>query len=590
MSVRLLGFPLRPPLTPYIALLCILATACQDSPALTCGPGTVQLADQCVLTNAGDEADADADSYTVESGDCADSNPLRYPGAVEVCNGLDDDCDGVVDDDAEDGTIWFADADEDGYGDPANAQLVCDEPVGHVTNANDCDDGDGASSPAGVEVCADGVDNDCDGLDASCSGGSLSSANAKYTGRADNDHAGKSVSGAGDVNQDGFDDLIIGATGADASYLILGSAVPSRSEIDAADAKYVGDAALYYVGTSVSSAGDVNGDGFGDVLVGAPDAGAFLILGSASPSDRALAAADAVYTEGAERQWAGNSVSSAGDVNGDGFGDVLVGAPYNDEGGTYAGAAYMILGGPAPVSLDLSAADAKFTGGENERAGWSVSGAGDVDGDGLDDVAIGAPYGNATYLVLGSPTPGSRDSSAADATYTCGGYLGLSVSEAGDVNADGFADLVMGAPGGAGAAYLILGSVAPVDTKLRAADAQFTGEANNDDAGGSVSGAGDVNADGFADLLVGATWNGDGGYAAGAAYLVLGSAVPSNRDPSLADAQFTGESGSDFAGVSVSAAGDVDADGFDDLLVGAVYNDEGGSDAGAAYLILGPGF
>ena len=156
------------------------------------------------------------------------------------------------------------------------------------------------------------------------------------------------------------------------------------------------------------------------------------------------------------------------------------------------------------------------------------------------------------------------------------------------MNGDGWDDLLVGARGedsSTGAVYLVLGPVSGT-VDLGAADAKLTGEAEFDYAGGSVSGAGDVNGDGWDDLLVGAPYEDSGGSGAGAAYLVLGP-VSGTVDLAAANAKLTGEAGSDWAGYSVSGAGDVNGDGSDDLLVGAYGEDTGGSDAGAAYLVLG---
>ena len=141
----------------------------------------------------------------------------------------------------------------------------------------------------------------------------------------------------------------------------------------------------------------------------------------------------------------------------------------------------------------------------------------------------------------------------------------------------------------AGAAYLILGSSSGIsDMSLASADAKLTGETSNDRAGWDVSTAGDVNGDGYDDVLVGAHQEDTGGTDAGAAYLVLGSSSGiSDMSLSSADAKLTGESADDRAGISVSSAGDVNNDGYSDVLVGAFGEDTGGSDAGAAYLIWG---
>jgi hypothetical protein len=188
-----------------------------------------------------------------------------------------------------------------------------------------------------------------------------------------------------------------------------------------------------------------------------------------------LAAADARLVGEDIADAAGTSVSGAGDVDGDGHDDLLVGAPYNDEAASFAGAAYLVLG-PVTGRLDLALADATFRGeGDSVCAGFSVSGAGDVDGEGHDDLLIGA----------------------------------YSDDEGGKT---------------AGAAYLVLAPVAGT-LDLSRANATFLGEEREDVAGWSVSGAGDVDGDGLADLLMGAWGNDEGGDRAGAAYLVYGSGL-----------------------------------------------------------------
>ena len=369
-----------------------------------------------------------------------------------------------------------------------------------------------------------------------------------------------------------------------------------------ADAKLVGEESFDYAGVDLSGAGDVDGDGHDDVLVGAGNSAggdfagaAYLVLGPVTGT-LDLSLADAKFVAEADDDWA-ESVSGAGDVDGDGHDDVLVGARRNDEAGSDAGAAYLVLG-PVTGALDLSLADAKLLGEESgDEAGLSVSSAGDVDTDGHADMLVSAVYGNdevapnagAAYLVLG-PVTGHFDLALADAKLVSeglGNYAARSVSGAGDVDADGHDDLIVGDEGGtdAGAAYLVLGPVTGTLDLPSEADAELVGEEAQDGAGVAVSGAGDVDGDGHDDLLVGAIGNDEGGgvYSdAGAAYVVLGP-VTGTLALSLADAKLMGEDRSDYAGISVSGAGDIDADGHDDLLVGSQY----GADADA-HLVLGP--
>ena len=329
---------------------------------------------------------------------------------------------------------------------------------------------------------------------------------------------------------------------------------------------------------------------------------------------------------------AGYSVSSAGDVNGDGIDDLIVGAPYNSEDGTYTGAAYVIYGtdGNRTGILELdSLTDSygfKILGeAADGEAGISVSSAGDVNGDGIDDLIVGVPdntYTGAAYVIYG--TDGNRTGTLEldSLTVTDGfkilgeaidGDAGFSVSSAGDVNGDDIDDLIVGAPddseGGyyAGAAYVIYGTngnrtgTLELDSLTDSDGFKIVGitatyEYNEytyydgDDAGSSVSSAGDVNGDGIDDLIVGAPNNDEGGTDAGAAYVIYGT--DGNRTGTLELDSLTVTDGfkivgEGYAGACVSSAGDVNGDGIDDLIVGANYNDEYINYVPAAYVIYG---
>ncbi len=309
---------------------------------------------------------------------------------------------------------------------------------------------------------------------------------------------------------------------------------------------------------------------------------------------------------------AGNSVAHIGDVDGDGLGDVLLGARYNADGGTLAGKAYLVPGSTilAGGDVDLSNIATTFTGEDaGDWAGYAVALAGDVDGDGLNDILIGAPKNDdggmdagKTGLYFGSTllVGGAFDLGSADAVFVgeaADDYSGYSVASAGDVDGDGLDDILIGAVYGGGAdeygkAYLFFGSTIQGGGTfdLSSADASFRGEHDGDEAGDSVASAGDVDGDGLDDILIGAPGAsipaGDHG---GNTYLMFGSTILGGGTflLSSADVTFEGEETHDYSGDAVDSAGDVDGDGLDDILIGAPSNDEGDYSAGKSYLLLG---
>ena len=345
-------------------------------------------------------------------------------------------------------------------------------------------------------------------------------------------------------------------------------------------------------GGAIAGVGDQNGDGMADLIVGAYqsdvgglDAGRAYVFHGGRKID---VKAHAAFGAQAAGDLFGVSVACAGDVNKDGFPDIVVGAHENDAAGANAGRAYIYFGGPAgdnkpDVTLTGEAAGDAF--------GYSVAGAGDVNGDGYADVIVGA-YENSTradgagraYVYYG----GSRMDATPDLVFSGqagGDYFGISVAGAGDVNRDGYADVVVGAYecdiGGtdAGRAYVFYGGPRSDDR----ANLIFTGASAGDSFGFSVAGAGDMNRDGYADVIVGAYHNDAGGSDAGRAYVFFGGAKPDDRP----DLILTGEAAGDAFGYSVAGLGDANGDGFSDVIVGAYGNDAGGSAAGRAYIYFG---
>ncbi len=345
-------------------------------------------------------------------------------------------------------------------------------------------------------------------------------------------------------------------------------------------------------GGSVASAGDLNGDGLTDLIIGAyqsdaggMDAGRAYVFYGGRRVDTKPHMGLGVQSAG---DLFGVSVASAGDLNKDGFPDLIVGAHENDAAGANAGRAYVYFGGPNGDTKP----DVILSGeGAGDAFGYSVAGAGDVNGDGYADVVVGAYENSAraggagrAYVYFG----GGRMDGSPDLIFTgqaAGDYFGISVAGAGDVNGDRFDDVIIGAyqcdAGGtdAGQAYVFFGGPS-ADNR---SDLVMTGTSAGDAFGFSVAPAGDVNKDGFADVIVGAYHNDAAGSDAGRAYVFFGGARPDGR----ADLVLTGEAAGDAFGYSVAGMGDANGDGFADLIVGAYGNDAGGSAAGRAYVYFG---
>jgi len=334
----------------------------------------------------------------------------------------------------------------------------------------------------------------------------------------------------------------------------------------------------------------------------------------ASPSVAGLSGADYSFHGEAYFDNAGMGVSSAGDVDGDGLDDLLIGAPYYEAELEDAGAAYIILGKNlgSESSLDLANSDYILLGDAPQGfAGYTLSGAGDVDGDGLDDLLVGAYNADAlqysgndrgaAYLILGKSLGSESVIELGDADYIFSGvdggdWAGCSVAGVGDLDSDGLDDILIGADHHSneqGTAYLFfgssLGTISEID--LRYADHRFNGEQNNDFAGTSVSSAGDVDGDGLPDILIGAHPRTEADRI-GAVYIVLGSTIAvSSTIVSLgndSDYKLIGAQAQDYTGWSTAGVGDVDGDGLDDVLVGAYHTDtNNGSSTGVTYLLMG---
>jgi len=384
--------------------------------------------------------------------------------------------------------------------------------------------------------------------------------------------------------------------------------------------KIIVPAGADYSPSVMTMAGDINGDGFNDLILGALDADAggensgstFVVFGTASgfPSEIKLGALDGSNGFRIDGEMAydlsGGSVSSAGDVNGDGIDDLIIGAAAADPHGDTSGAAYVVFGTITgiPGSLSLSDLDGsngfKISGSAfHDRFGGSVSSAGDVNGDGFDDIIVGAfttdgvdihDYNTgSSYIVFGKASGFAANIDVTDLNGSNGfriigadayDYSGARVAGAGDVNGDGFDDLLITAVpyGGRSATYVVFGKASGFGAvfDLSALDgsngfkfASNGGKYNSD----VVASAGDVNGDGFDDIIVGAAFSGTN--YSGNANVVFGRAGgfadTLNAFELNGSNGFRISGGTDYSytGYTVAGAGDVNGDGFDDVLVSA---------------------
>ena len=476
----------------------------------------------------------------------------------------------------------------------------------------------------------------------------------KLDGEGERDRSGDSVSDIGDVNGDGIDDLIIGAAFADPngaesgrSYVVFGrnqgfDATLQLSALDGSNGFVVdGETTGDFSGWRVSAAGDVNGDGTDDLIIGAPNADpngaesgrSYVVFGQTDGFDAtlqlsALDGSNGFKLDGeAAYDRAGRSVSDAGDVNGDGIDDLIIGAPSSDPNGGNSGRSYVVFGRTAgfDATLQLSALDGsngfKLDGEATySGAGRSVSAAGDVNGDGIGDLVIGAPgagpngeRSGRSYVVFGR-TDGfdaALQLSALDGSngFKLDGeaalnFAGRSVSDAGDVNGDGINDLLIGNydldldTASSGRSYVVFGDPEGFDATLQLSaldgvDGFKLDGTTGDYSGRSVSTAGDINGDGIDDLVIDAEYADPNGNNSGRGYVVFGkigepvSPLPLVSLDGTDGFRIAGEAGGDRAGSSVSAAGDVNGDGIDDLIIGARRADPNGASSGRSYVVYG---
>jgi len=394
-----------------------------------------------------------------------------------------------------------------------------------------------------------------------------------FVGNMGGDKLGLGVSGCGDVDGDGVPDIAVGAIqdgipAAGPGYVRIHSG-SDGSLIRQIDGNVTGDV----FGTSIDDAGDCNGDGIPDLIVGAPFAH---VNGQWKGYAQLHSGSDGsvlhTYVGDNDDDFFGTRVAGIGDVNGDGHGDIAAGAVQWLSNGT--GYVKILSGLDGSLIHQISGLNA------GDQFGYSVDGTGDVDGDMIGDVVVGAWWGTGTLLAQGMV--GVYSGATGLPIHTFWGddaqdHLGSRVAGAGDVDGDGVPDIAVGASGddgngpSAGAAMVFSGATGALIH-------EFLGENPGDQFGNAVSGVGDLDGDGRADIGVGAIRSSPQGSQSGRVYVFSG------MDGSTL-LRFDGAAAGDSLGGTLSGVQDVTGDGRDDLVVGATGSDLGGTNSGAAYVL-----
>ena len=505
--------------------------------------------------------DDDGDGFGVCDGDCDLSNPRVFPGAAERCDGLDDDCDAVADD--------GPDADLDGFEAPC-----------------DCDDGDDAVFPGAVEVC-NRRDDDCDGfIDEGFTGPTVQ---IKLTDpeAAASDQMGVAVAGIGDADGDRVDDFVVGISVDDhdsrsnpGSVLLFSGF--DRSVLCRAIDPIPGD--NDGLGFSVAAVGDVDGDARADFAAGAPmddditgiDNGSVVLF---SGADCSIIRKLLDPSPGFDGRQLGYSVAATSDLTGDGISDVVAGAPLETPAFALNGGSVTVFNGATgAVLFKLSDRDGR----SSDGLGRSVAGLGDVNFDGVPDIAAGA-HGDDNLVsgAVGSVQVYSgANGSLIYKTFDPGVPLGFSLAALDDVDGDGVNDFAAGSPNeAANAGMVVLFSGRDGSVIDRLADPSGT---TGDQLGQSLAAVPDLSGDGLSDLIAGAWMSNAPLTRSGSAFLfdTFSGAIIGSE---LTDA--TGASGDGF-GVSVATAGDIQRGGRPEVIVGASQDDDAvvGSDAGSVVL------
>lgn len=567
--------------------------------------------------------------YVDERTDCDDSTAFVNPAATEDCNGIDDDCDPETDD--PETVTWYEDADGDGYGDDETAVEACLQPSDqHVLEGADCDDATPDASPGNTsEVCDDGLDNDCDGDDDGCvwSGETtLWEAGRPIVGTEDDMRAGAAVVAVAGLTS-GSATVAIGAPGWGRSsdregdggvFLVDASIAPGEQqrlvdratfELGGTDATAEGGESDPAAGSALA-AGDADGDGIADLLIGAPGPGggpgaAWLVAGPITGDGDLTVATSALWLTGVATPIGGTGGEAGralllADVDTDPRSELVIGAPGLGTGGAPSTGAVFLIDGNRTGRGSLADA-VRIDGRAAEGRLGTAMAAADLNGDGADDLILGAPtleVGGAVSAgevsILLGPIDADITTADADVRLETGGasdLFGAGLAAVGDVSGDGQVDIALSAPGRSS-----LGGVTWVLDGVPGSDGRVWGDAicriDGPAAGGllgiGVAGPGDVDADGVDDLLIGAPGSG----AVGQAWLLHGPLTGSVINPIVQGATFQGAGEDDLAGFVLGGGVDVTGDDFVDMVFGlpGLSATGGGVGGGGVVIVPGGGF